>query len=84
MAKMHFRARVLKWGKSMAIRVPTEVVEALALQEGNQIEISVRVRDKTVSNAEQERAIARLKALRKSSPPLPPGFRFDRDEAHER
>ena len=75
--------QVSKWGNSLAVRLPAAVVENLDLKEGDQIEIRVaedRVfevrRDKS-----KERALARLRKLRIA---LPPGFVFDRDEAHDR
>jgi antitoxin MazE len=33
--------RVAKWGDSLAVRLPTAVVEALRLKEGDEIEIRV-------------------------------------------
>jgi antitoxin MazE len=75
--------RVAKWGNSLAIRLPDAVVKALGLKTGDEIEIVVTGtrqfevgRDRT-----RERALARLRALKK---PLPKGFRFDREEAHAR
>ena len=75
--------QVAKWGNSLAIRLPAAVVEALELKEGDQIEIRVAGdRAFEVSrDRSRERALARLRRLRRS---LPPGFRFDRDEANER
>ena len=75
--------RVAKWGNSLAVRLPDAVVKALRLEPGDEIEIVVSGerqfqvgRDRT-----RERALARLRALKK---PLPRGFRFDRDEANAR
>ncbi len=75
--------QVGKWGNSLAVRLPAAVVEALELKDGDEIEIEVagnrtfRIsRDHT-----REDALAQLRAL---SRPLPPGFRFSRDEANER
>jgi antitoxin MazE len=75
--------RVSKWGNSLAVRLPDAIVKALRLKSGDEIEIVVcgdrkfQVgRDKS-----RERALARLRALKK---PLPKGFRFDRDEANAR
>jgi antitoxin MazE len=75
--------QVAKWGNSLAVRLPSAVVEALELKEGDQIEIRISGdrefevrRDQT--NAD---ALARLKRLRR---PLPPGFTFSRDEANDR
>ena len=75
--------QVSKWGNSLAIRLPVAVVEALKLKEGDQIEIRV-AGDRTFEvsrDQNRERALARLRKLRR---PLPPGFRFDRDEANAR
>jgi antitoxin MazE len=75
--------RVAKWGNSLAVRLPSEVVAALDLVEGDQIEIRLAgkrkfevARDRSVSQA-----LKRIRALRR---PLPPGFKFDRLEANER
>jgi antitoxin MazE len=75
--------QVSKWGNSLAIRLPAAVVEALELEEGDSVEIRVagpRAFEVNRDPARQE-AIARL---RKLSRPLPAGFVFDREEAHER
>jgi antitoxin MazE len=75
--------QVAKWGNSLAVRLPAAVVEALALKEGDRIEISVddlrHFRVRRDPNA--ARAIDRIRRLRR---PLPPGFKFDRFEANER
>jgi antitoxin MazE len=78
-AAMH----VSKWGNSLAVRLPQAVVEALELKEGDEIEITVTgMRHFEVSrDRRREDALKRLRALRR---PLPPGFKFDRDEANER
>ena len=75
--------QVAKWGNSLAIRLPAAVVEALDLKEGDQIEIRIAgsrefeiERDRT-----REKALKRLRQLRR---PLPDGFRFDRQETHDR
>jgi antitoxin MazE len=75
--------QVAKWGNSLAVRLPSEVVEALKLKEGDQIEI--RIADEREfeirRDPARQRALARLRRLRR---PLPPGFIFDRDEANAR
>ena len=75
--------RVAKWGNSLAVRLPDAVVKILQLKSGDEIEIVVagERRFEVGRDRSRERALARLRALRK---PLPKGFRFDRDEAHER
>ena len=75
--------QVSKWGNSLAVRLPTAVVDALNLKEGDQIEIRIaRERVFEVSHDQSRpRALARLRKLRR---PLPPGFVFDREEANAR
>jgi antitoxin MazE len=75
--------QVAKWGNSLAIRLPAAVVEALKLKEGDEIEIHVageRAFD-VRRDRSRERALNRLRALRK---PLPPGWTFDREDANAR
>lgn len=75
--------RVAKWGNSLAVRLPQAVVEALALREGDEIEIAVAGprRFEVERDRSRDEALATLRGLRR---PLPKGFRFDRDEANER
>ena len=75
--------QVAKWGNSLAVRLPSTVVEALDLKDGDQIEIRIagdRVFEVSRDHSVQ-RALDRLRRLRR---PLPPGFTFSRDEANER
>jgi len=75
--------QVSKWGNSLAVRLPSTVVEALDLKEGDQIEIRIAgEREFEVRrDRSKQSALARLRRLRR---PLPPGFTFSRDEANER
>jgi antitoxin MazE len=75
--------QVAKWGNSLAVRLPAAVVDALELKEGDQIEIRIAgAREFEVSrDRSKEKALARLRRLRRA---LPPGFTFSRDEANER
>jgi antitoxin MazE len=75
--------QVGKWGNSLAVRLPASVVEALGLKEGDEIEIEVAGDRafRVARDTKREEALATLRAL---SRPMPPGFRFSRDEANER
>ncbi|MEX6723971.1 AbrB/MazE/SpoVT family DNA-binding domain-containing protein [Parapedomonas caeni] len=75
--------QVARWGNSLAIRLPRAVVDALGLKEGDDIEIHVagERRFDVDRDRSRERALARIRALRQ---PLPPGWRFDRDDANAR
>jgi antitoxin MazE len=75
--------QVSKWGNSLAVRLPAAVVDALGLKEGDEIEISIAgKRDfKVARDQSKEKALA---AIRRLARPLPPGFKFEREEANER
>ncbi|MFF7057167.1 AbrB/MazE/SpoVT family DNA-binding domain-containing protein [Achromobacter spanius] len=73
--------RVFKFGSGLALRLPDNVVDALNLKEGDDVEIQVKddrcfeVR-KTV---DEEEALARLRKFRGM---LPAEFIFNRDDAN--
>jgi antitoxin MazE len=75
--------QVAKWGNSLAIRLPASVVEALQLKAGDEVEVHVageRAFD-VDRDRSRERALARIRAFRKS---LPADWKFDREEANAR
>ena len=75
--------QVAKWGNSLAVRLPAAVVDALALKEGDDIEIQIAgARTFEVSKRPEAREL--LARLRKFRGRLPPDFKFDRLEANER
>jgi antitoxin MazE len=82
-ARLEGNMQVSKWGNSLAVRLPSEVVEALNLKEGDQIEITIAdTREFEVRrDPARQRALERLRRLRR---PLPAGFVFDRAEANAR
>lgn len=75
--------QISKWGNSLALRIPAAVVEALELKEGD--EIKVRVADprsfEIDRDQSRERALATLRSFHEE---LPPGWKFDREEANSR
>lgn len=75
--------RVSKWGNSLAVRLPSALVDALGLKEGDEIEIRIAgARSFEVRrNPAKQRALEKLRKLRR---PLPPGFIFGREEADAR
>jgi antitoxin MazE len=62
--------RVSKWGNSLAVRLPSMIVEALDLKEGDEVEISI--------------AGKRDFKVRQMKWSFPPDFKFDREEINER
>lgn len=75
--------QVSKWGNSLALRLPAEVVEALKLKEGDNIEVKV-LSDREFGVGLNRRKDRAVEALRNLGWILPAGFKFDRDEANER
>ena len=75
--------QVSKWGNSFAIRLPSAVVEALKLNEGDDIEVIIA--DERVFQVRRkpgkETFLARLRQYRGK---LPADFKFDRDDANAR
>ena len=74
---------VSKWGNSLAVRLPSSVVEAMDLKEGDDIAIEV-AGPHTFAVARKPGARELLSRLRKFRGRLPEDFRFDRLEANER
>ena len=75
--------RVAKWGNSLAIRLPSSVVETLELKEGDEVEVHVageRAFD-IARDRSRERALARIRSFRKE---IPADWKFDREEANTR
>jgi antitoxin MazE len=70
-------------GNSLAVRLPASVVEALGLEEGDDIEIHV-VGERTFEVKKAAGARELLSRLRKYRGKLPADFKFDRIEANER
>ncbi len=75
--------QVRKWGDSLAIELPHDVVETLQLREGDEIEITTPRK----GVAEMERKPTRqelIESLRQFRGMMPADFKFNRDEANER
>lgn len=73
--------KIAKWGNSLAVRLPSDLVKELGLVEGDEVEVA-----KTENGVE-------LQKVRKRDPwaksrrligTVPSDFKFDREEANER
>lgn len=75
--------QVARWGNSLAVRLPASVVEALALREGDDIEIVVDDARRFALRRKpgQQELLTRLRSFRGR---LPADFKFSRDEANAR
>lgn len=75
--------QVSKWGNSLAIRLPAAVVEELKLKAGDEVNIRVARPDDLAVERKPTREEL-IERIRKLGTPLPPGFKFDRQEANAR
>ena len=77
--------QVSKWGNSLAVRLPAELVAELGLKAGDDIELLAMDYAGHLLGVSRELtkedAIVELRKLRGM---VPRGFKFDREEAHER
>lgn len=75
--------QVSKWGNSLAVRLPSVVVEALELKAGDEIEIEI-AGERQFGIARKPTRAALLQRLRQFRERLPADFKFDRQDANAR
>ena len=75
------KMQIGKWGNSLAVRLPREIVDKFDLKEGDSIDSDALDRALRVVEMTREEALGRIAALRR---PLPANWKFDRDEANAR
>lgn len=79
---MRWAMKLEKTADGYVVQVPDDVVAALGLHEGDQVKVAKsNVISLEVSDEDRNSAIDRMKALAR---PLPPDYKFDRDEANAR
>ena len=77
--------QVSKWGNSLAVRLPAAIVEALGLQEGDEIELrAAQARDREFLVARPLTRKDAIEGLRRLGWRLPAGYQFKRAELYER
>lgn len=74
--------QVARWGNSLAVRLPADLVRELGLKEGDQIDLMKA--DGAVHVRRLPRADEILDGLRRFRGKLPAAGRLSRDDAHER
>ena len=75
--------QIAKWGNSLGLRLPASLVRQLGLKPGVECEFLLGG-DHGFAVKVQRDAHKRLGALRRLRGRMPTGFRFDREQAHER
>jgi antitoxin MazE len=75
------KIQIGKWGNSLAVRLPRDIVERLRLKEGDSIDAELFSRALHRATMTREEAIGRIATLQR---PLPKDYKFDREEANAR
>jgi len=75
--------QVSKWGNSLAIRIPSSIVNALELKEGEEIELHL-AGERAFEIVKKPTTRALLERLHQLRGRLPADFHFDRLQANER
>lgn len=76
--------QIAKWGNSLAVRIPADVVRTLGLKEGDEVHLRAGKDGALDLVTETMRREAAIRDLRKLRGMMPPDFKFDRDEANAR
>jgi antitoxin MazE len=80
------KMQIGRWGNSLAVRLPKALVERLKLKEGDEIDSGVieRALEAAGREALERRRDEAMKRIAEQRRPLPPDYKFDRDEANWR
>jgi len=72
-----------KWGNSLAVRIPADVVAKLGISPDEEAQIKVTGEYSFEITRDRRRQEA-IEAIRKLAVPLPPGYKFNREELYDR
>lgn len=75
--------KVAKWGNSLAVRIPSDLVQSLGLREGDEIELKAS-EGSTLKVARKPSLDELFEEVNKLRGRMPDDFKFDRDEANDR
>jgi antitoxin MazE len=75
--------KLAKWGNSFAFRVPAELMRRMNLTPDEDFQFRQTGEDSFEIIRDRRREEA-LEAIRRLAKPLPPGYKFNREEIHER
>ena len=75
--------RVSKWGNSLAVRLPASLVDQLKIKEGDELQATL-LDEWTVQLERPQTREEFMQSMADLSRPLPPDYKFDREEANSR
>jgi antitoxin MazE len=73
--------KITRLDDGLAVKLPDEIVSALGLKPGDEVDVEIRPRSTRPSLEEREAMIAEMRARAR---PLPADYKFDREEANRR
>jgi antitoxin MazE len=73
--------KIVKTEQGWIVRVPDDVVAALGVKDGDEVRVATAPGETEADDPEWEAVLATINGL---SRPLPPGYKFDREEANAR
>lgn len=71
-----------KWGRSLAVRLPRRLVERFDLKEGDEIDAAAL--EEAIAESLRDRRREALDEMARRRFDIPPGYKFDREEANAR
>lgn len=75
--------KLAKWGNSLALRIPADVVSKLGIAPNEEVEIKITGESSFEVSRDRRRQEA-IESIRRMARPFPPGFKFNRDEIYDR
>jgi len=75
--------KIAKWGNSLALRLPAAVADAVSMKQGDLVSIT-RTPEGGLLITPDDRKAKAIENLRNLRWKLPPDYKFDREELHER
>src|ERR1700689_2214172 len=72
-----------KRGNSLAVRIPAEVVAKLGIAPNEEVQINITGENSFEVTRDRRRQEA-IEAIRRMAVPLPPGYKFNREEIYDR
>ncbi len=74
--------RVARWGESLVVRLPAELVEELGVKEGDEVSLMLKIEHSGEAERKKLRSeqLAKLRELRGV---VPADYKFKRDDAYD-
>ena len=82
------KVQVGRWSNSLAVRLPKAFVDRFGIDEGGELDLAALEvaleADRAQERERQQRREEALERIRQTSWPLPPDYKFDREDANWR